>query len=138
MQKKTNLTDQFAGSRLRLRQMTVDLRQQEPGKRPRDTFQQVQKCEKGINRVGANRLHRIAEVLNVPISFSFGETPGALHHRMETQEARSLPNVLASKQFLSLANSFSAIRHLNVRQKVVDFVDTLAATERLAASADRP
>lgn len=138
MQKKTNLTDQFVGSRLRLRQMAVGLRQEKSGEHPRVTFQQVQKHEKGINRVGASRLQRIAEVLNMPISFSFGETPGALHHRMETQEARSLPDVLASKEFLSLANSFSAIRHLNVRQKVVDFVDTLAATERLAASADRP
>lgn len=129
MQKKSNAIDQHVGSRIRLRRMSLRMSQEKLGESLGVTFQQVQKYEKGTNRVGASRLQKIAEVLNAPISFFFEEAPGALHSPIETVETSSLSKVLASKEFLSLVNSFSAIRDPKVRQKVVDLVDALAATE---------
>lgn len=129
MQKKSTPIDQLVGSRIRLRRMTVGMSQEKLGECLGVTFQQVQKYEKGVNRVGASRLQRISEVLNAPISFFFDEAPGTVGHQVESQEASSLSKVLACKEFLSLANSFSAIRDPKIRQKVVDLVDALAKTD---------
>lgn len=130
MQKKSNAIDQHVGSRIKLRRIAVGLSQEKLGESLGVTFQQVQKYEKGVNRVGASRLQKIAEVLNTPISFFFEEAPGALHPPAETPEATSLSKVLASKEFLSLVSSFSAIKDPKIRQKVVDLVDALAAADR--------
>lgn len=129
MQKKSTPMDQLVGSRIRLRRLALGMSQEKLGEHLGVTFQQVQKYEKGVNRVGASRLQRISEVLNAPISFFFEGAPGAIEQQIETQEVGSLSKVLASKEFLSLANSFSAIQDPKVRQKVVDLVDALAATE---------
>lgn len=148
MQKKSTPIDQLVGSRVRLRRMALGMSQEKLGEHLGVTFQQVQKYEKGVNRVGASRLQRIAEVLNAPISFFFEEAPRPPDREVETQEAHSLSRVLGSREFLSLANSFSAIRDPQIRQRVVDLVDALAATAQhddgheaddiVAASADRP
>jgi transcriptional regulator with XRE-family HTH domain len=130
MQKKSTPIDQLVGSRVRQRRMALGMSQEKLGEHLGVTFQQVQKYEKGVNRVGASRLQRIAEVLGAPISFFFEEAARGLDHEIEKQEAHSLSNVLASKEFLSLANSFSAIRDPQIRQKVVDLVDALAASDR--------
>ncbi len=130
MQKKSTPIDQLVGSRVRQRRMALGMSQEKLGEHLGVTFQQVQKYEKGVNRVGASRLQRIAEVLGAPISFFFEEASRGLDHEIEKQEAHSLSNVLASKEFLSLANSFSAIRDPQIRQKVVDLVDALAASDR--------
>ncbi|MCD2173645.1 helix-turn-helix domain-containing protein [Rhizobium sp. C4] len=129
MQKKSTPIDQHVGSRIRLRRMTVGMSQEKLGDCLGVTFQQVQKYEKGVNRVGASRLQRISEVLNAPISFFFEEAPATFDHQLEVRERDSLSKVLASKEFLSLTNSFSAIRDPKIRQKIIDLVDALAATD---------
>jgi len=148
MQKKSTPIDQLVGSRIRLRRVALGMSQEMLGEHVGVTFQQVQKYEKGINRVGASRLQRISEVLNAPISFFFEGAPGAIDQQIETQEVSSLSKVLASKEFLALANDFSAIQDPKIRQKVVDLVAALAATDHndyspasedvVVASADRP
>lgn len=129
MQKKSTPIDQHVGSRIRLRRVAVGMTQDKLGECLGVTFQQVQKYEKGVNRVGASRLQKISEVLNVSISFFFEGAPGAIDQHVETQEVSSLSQALSSKQFLSLANSFSAIQDPKIRQRVVDLVEALAATD---------
>lgn len=129
MQKKSTPIDQLVGSRIRLRRVALGMSQEMLGEHLGVTFQQVQKYEKGINRVGASRLQRISEVLNAPISFFFEGAPGAIDQQSETQEVSSLSKVLASEEFLTLANDFSAIQDPKIRQKVVDLVAALAATD---------
>ena len=67
--------DQHVGARLRLRRSLMEMSQSELGEKLGVTFQQVQKYEKGTNRVGASRLQNIASILNVPVSFFFEDAP---------------------------------------------------------------
>src|SRR6185503_7237023 len=77
-QKKPNPTDVHVGSRVRLRRMMLGMSQEKLGENLGITFQQIQKYEKGTNRIGASRLQHIARVLTVPVSFFFEDAPGAL------------------------------------------------------------
>ena len=76
--KKPNPVDAHVGSRVRLRRMLLGMSQERLGESMGLTFQQVQKYEKGVNRVGAGRLTKIAEVLGVPV----GTVRSRLHHAM--------------------------------------------------------
>lgn len=73
--KKPNPTDLHVGSRIRLRRNMLGISQERLGDSLGITFQQVQKYEKGTNRVGASRLQAIAEILQAPVSFFFEEAP---------------------------------------------------------------
>ena len=69
--KKPNPIDIHVGSRVRLRRTMQGVSQEKLGEALGVTFQQVQKYEKGTNRIGASRMQQIAEVLKVPVSFFF-------------------------------------------------------------------
>src|SRR5258708_13960027 len=73
--KSPNSTDKHVGSRVRMRRMMLEMSQTELGNDIGLTFQQVQKYEKGTNRIGAGRLHEISRILQVPISFFFEGSP---------------------------------------------------------------
>ena len=77
--KAPNPIDKHVGSRVRMRRMMMSMSQEKLGDALSLTFQQVQKYEKGTNRVGASRLQAISNVLGVPISFFFQQEPGALN-----------------------------------------------------------
>ncbi|MBB4326830.1 transcriptional regulator with XRE-family HTH domain [Rhizobium leguminosarum] len=87
------------------------------------TFQQIQKYEKGTNRIGASRLQRISEILRVPVGFFF-ENGGAGPIDGETSELNSF---LSSKEGLALNKAFIAIEDPNIRQKLVALAKSLAA-----------
>ena len=74
--KKPNPIDVHVGSRVRLRRNMLGMSQEKLGEALGITFQQIQKYEKGANRVGASRLQAIATVMNVPVSFFFEDAPG--------------------------------------------------------------
>jgi transcriptional regulator with XRE-family HTH domain len=74
--KKPNPIDIHVGSRIRLRRTMLGMSQEKLGESLGITFQQIQKYEKGTNRVGASRLQNIAGILNVPVSFFFEDAPG--------------------------------------------------------------
>src|SRR6202162_5278506 len=74
--KSPNSTDKHVGSRVRMRRMMLSMSQTELGNHIGLTFQQVQKYEKGTNRIGAGRLHEISRILQVPISFFFEDPRG--------------------------------------------------------------
>src|SRR6478609_174711 len=74
--KKPNPTDIHVGSRIRLRRNMLGMSQEKLGETLGITFQQIQKYEKGTNRVGASRLQNSSGILNVPVSFFFEDAPG--------------------------------------------------------------
>ena len=74
--KKPNPTDIHVGSRIRMRRNMLGMSQEKLGENLGITFQQIQKYEKGTNRVGASRLQAIASILEVPVSFFFADAPG--------------------------------------------------------------
>ena len=75
--KKPNPIDIHVGSRIRLRRTMLGMSQEKLGESLGITFQQIQKYEKGTNRVGASRLQNIASILNVPVSFFFDDAPAS-------------------------------------------------------------
>ena len=75
--KKPNPIDTHVGSRIRLRRNMLGMSQEKLGESLGITFQQIQKYEKGTNRVGASRLQAIANILDVPVSFFFDDAPGS-------------------------------------------------------------
>src|SRR5215208_7589268 len=76
--KAPNPVDKYVGSRVRMRRIMLGMSQEKLGEALGLTFQQVQKYEKGTNRVGASRLQQISEILQVPVSFLFDGGPSGI------------------------------------------------------------
>jgi transcriptional regulator with XRE-family HTH domain len=93
------------------------------------TFQQIQKYEKGTNRVGASRLQNISNILNVPVSFFFEDAPGehSAGGGMEASSSNYVVDFLSSSEGLQLNRAFVKISDPKVRRKVVELVKALAA-----------
>jgi len=73
--RRANPIDIHVGSRVRFRRMLLGMSQEKLGEKLGLTFQQVQKYEKGINRIGASRLYDLAQVLGVPVQFFYEDAP---------------------------------------------------------------
>ena len=125
MKKLPNSIDVHVGARIRLRRRTIGMSQETLADGLGITFQQVQKYEKGMNRVGASRLQNIAEILNVPIPYFFEESPGMLGESADTA-ANELNEFMSSKEGLALASAFLAIEDKRVRQNVLNLLRSLA------------
>lgn len=125
MTKLPTTTDVHVGSRIRLRRTSLGFSQGTLGEGLGITFQQVQKYEKGTNRVGAGRLQRISELLGVSVSFFFENNPGAL----KEMGARTMivQSELVSHDSVALAKAFLAIDDDRVRQKVLMLVQSLGS-----------
>jgi transcriptional regulator with XRE-family HTH domain len=96
------------------------------------TFQQVQKYEKGTNRIGASRLQQIAHILQVPVSFFFEGAPHSGSHGGGMGEAPSpayVSDFLATSDGLSLTKSFMKIKNSKLRRRIVDLVEQIAGEE---------
>ena len=133
--KSPNPIDVHVGSRVRLRRMMLGMSQEKLGELVGGiTFQQVQKYEKGTNRIGASRLQAIARVLSVPVAFFFEDAPsvapvGGDQSFVEPQATSYVVDFLSSTEGLSLNKSFVRIKDARVRRRIVDLVQTLAAEE---------
>jgi transcriptional regulator with XRE-family HTH domain len=130
--KKPNPIDIHVGSRIRLRRTMLGMSQEKLGEALGITFQQIQKYEKGTNRVGASRLQNISTILNVPVSFFFEDAPGeqAAGGAAGFSEAASsnyVVDFLSSSEGLQLNRAFVKINDPKVRRKVVDLVKALSA-----------
>ena len=101
--KSTTSHDVEVGQRIRARRMAKGMSQTELGNLLGVTFQQVQKYEKGVNRVGAGRLVRVGEALDVPVSFFFGATDGG------SEDTRAILGFLDTSYSLRLLRAFSRI-----------------------------
>ena len=130
--KKPNPVDTHVGSRVRLRRMLLGMSQERLGESMGLTFQQVQKYEKGVNRIGASRLFQISKILDVPVQFFFEEAPhvGDRHHGRGMAEPESegfILEFLNSREGLELNRAFVKISDAKVRKTIVDLVRALSA-----------
>src|SRR3954462_13876528 len=118
--KSTTSHDVEVGQRIRARRMAKGMSQTELGALLGVTFQQVQKYEKGVNRVGAGRLVRVAEALDVPVSFFFGATD------IGSNDTRVILGFLDTAYSLRLLRAFSRIPQANVQRSIVELVESIA------------
>lgn len=131
--KGPNPIDIHVGSRVRLRRTMLGMSQEKLGESLGITFQQIQKYEKGANRVGASRLQEIAHVLNTPVSFFFedapstGKTAGAGFS--ETESTNYVVDFLSSTEGLQLNRAFVKIKDPKVRRKIVEMVRALSGED---------
>jgi transcriptional regulator with XRE-family HTH domain len=129
--KKPNPVDTHVGSRVRLRRTMLGMSQEKLGESLGITFQQIQKYEKGSNRIGASRLQRMSEVLNVPVAFFFEDAPGGVDGKNGFSESSGpdyVVDFLSSSEGLQLNRAFVRIADPKVRRRVIDLVRTLADT----------
>jgi transcriptional regulator with XRE-family HTH domain len=129
--RRANSMDVHVGSRVRLRRMLLGMSQEKLGEKLGLTFQQVQKYEKGINRVGAGRLHELGRVLGVPVSFFFDEAPGVgapapVAGFAEQPNESYVIDFLGSRDGLELNKAFVRITDPKVRRAIVEMVRALA------------
>lgn len=114
--------------------MLIGLSQEKLGEQLGLTFQQVQKYEKGSNRVSASRLYHMARILDVPVQFFFEDLPSAIEVPgaagfAEAGEQESIIGFLNSSEGLQLNRAFNEIASPAVRRRVVDLVKTLAGQQ---------
>lgn len=127
--KSPNPVDIHVGSRVRLRRMLVGFSQEKLGDSMGLTFQQIQKYEKGVNRIGASRLFKLSQVLDVPVQFFFEGMPsagGSANLGMaERDNDAFLYEFLNTRDGLELNRAFIKVGDTNVRRSVIDLVRSL-------------
>lgn len=137
MTKKTpNPTDKHVGARVRMRRMMLGMSQEKLGDALNLTFQQIQKYEKGTNRIGASRLQQIAHFLQVPVAFFFEGAPdlpangngngSGLH---DAPSPAYVSDFLATSDGLSLTKAFMRIKDPKLRRRIVDLVSEIAGED---------
>lgn len=139
MKKVPNPVDRHVGSRVRMRRILLGMSQEKLGEALGLTFQQVQKYEKGTNRIGASRLQQISKTLNVPPAFFFDGAPaldeGANGAHVQTGVAEDPPSstfvfdFIATAEGLALNKAFARIQDPKVRKRIIDLVSSLAGDE---------
>jgi transcriptional regulator with XRE-family HTH domain len=108
------------GRRIRIRRLERQMSQTELATKLGVTFQQVQKYEKGVNRVGAGRLLRIAEALDVPVSFFFQDSSGTTERKQPVME------FLDTAYGVKLMQAFSRIEDRRLQRAVLELVERIA------------
>ena len=130
-----NEIDAHVGSRLRLRRLLMGISQEKLGAALGLTFQQIQKYERGVNRVGASRLYDLCNVLDVPVAYFFADMPEETAAVMPTRltgkpdPSREAPldaNVLLSKETVELVKAYYSIVDPDVRRRTLDFLRTVS------------
>jgi transcriptional regulator with XRE-family HTH domain len=131
--KQPNPIDIHVGSRVRLRRMMLSMSQEKLGEHLGITFQQIQKYEKGTNRIGASRLQHIARVLSVPVAFFFEDAPGPSGEPMpgmaEPHQTNYVVDFLSSSEGIQLNKAFVRIKDAKVRRRVIDLVRSMAGDD---------
>lgn len=126
MGKRPNPTDIYVGSRVRMRRKMLGLSQEKLGDKLGITFQQIQKYEKGTNRVGASRLQAMATALEVPIAYFFpdnsvtGDGAG-----LQEEGTAFMMDLMSSAEGLELSRAFVKIRSSKIRRKLVELARAL-------------
>jgi transcriptional regulator with XRE-family HTH domain len=141
MKKSPNATDKHVGSRVRMRRMMLGMSQEKLGDALGLTFQQVQKYEKGTNRIGASRLQHIARIVDVPVAFFFEgapEIPGQTTGKNEIPSPTYISDFLATSEGLALTKAFTVIREGKVRRRIVDLVEEIAGAQLPTKPPRRP
>lgn len=132
--KRPNPIDAHVGSRIRLRRMMLNMSQEKLGEQLGITFQQVQKYEKGTNRVGASRLQAIATILEVPVAFFFEDAPSvppiAEEGFSDAGATNYVMDFLSTNEGLQLNRAFIKIKDPKLRKSVVDLVRSMSGDDK--------
>ncbi len=138
VKKAPNPVDKHVGARVRMRRILIGMSQERLGESLGLTFQQVQKYEKGTNRIGASRLQQISQILGVPVEFFFEGSPASdvvsLHGpgMADSAETRYVADFLSTAEGVQLTRAFVRIREPKLRRKIVELVTLLAGEEQAA------
>jgi transcriptional regulator with XRE-family HTH domain len=127
--KQANPIDAQVGNRVRLRRMLIGMSQEKLGELLGLTFQQIQKYEKGVNRIGAGRLYQTAHILGVQIGYFYEGLPDQIPEGSGASDENTPPPVvefLSSGEGLQLSLAFMRIKDPKVRRRVLDLVKSLA------------
>jgi transcriptional regulator with XRE-family HTH domain len=122
--------------------MMLGMSQEKLGEHLGITFQQIQKYEKGTNRIGASRLQHIASVLQVPVAFFFEDAPGtpaeaaAADGMAEARPANYIVSFLSSSEGIQLNKAFVRIKDPKLRRRIIDLVRALAGEDEEVATDD--
>jgi transcriptional regulator with XRE-family HTH domain len=137
VKKTPNPIDRHVGSRVRMRRVLLGMSQEKLGEALGLTFQQIQKYEKGTNRIGASRLQQISCTLNVPPAFFFDGAPiqdaggpesGAEHLAVaESANSNFVLDFVTTAEGLHLNKAFARIQDPKVRKRIIDLVESLAS-----------
>ena len=123
--KVPNPIDKHVGSRVRMRRMMLGMSQSTLANGLDLTFQQVQKYEKGTNRISASRLQHISQILQLPVTFFFEGTPGQSKAKDDASLAY-VTDFLATRNGLTLTKAFMKIKDAKLRRNIVHLVEELA------------
>ena len=131
MVKTSNIVDVYVGARLRMRRTMLGMSQSKLGELLGVTFQQIQKYEKGSNRISASRLQNTARVLEVTPGYFFEGAPAQAAEGgfAEPSPQSYVVDFLASTEGLQLNRAFMRVRDPKVRRRIVDLVVSLATPE---------
>ena len=128
-----NPIDVHVGNRVRMRRMLIGMSQEKLGERLGLTFQQVQKYEKGSNRVSASRLYQMAQILGVPVQFFFEDMSEVADIESSdvsgASETGEIMDFLNSSEGVQLNRAFNEIASASVRRRVIDLVKSIAGQE---------
>ncbi len=130
--RKPNPVDVHVGSRVRYRRMIIGMSQEKLGEKMNLTFQQIQKYEKGTNRIGASRLFHLSRILEVPVGYFFEDAfansaqAHPAHGLHEPEQENFLLDFLNSREGLDLNRAFAKIHDPKVRRRVIDLVRALS------------
>ena len=130
--KAPNPIDRHVGSRVRMRRMMLAMSQEKLGDALGLTFQQVQKYEKGTNRIPASRLQQISHILQVPVAFFFEGAPNASAQRDSHEKALSIAQIddfVSDSNGLRLIGAFMRIDNADLRRKIVMLVQEIAGDD---------
>ena len=133
--RRPNPIDVHVGSRVRLRRMLLGMSQEKLGEHLGLTFQQVQKYEKGVNRIGASRLFDLAHVLGVPVQFFYDDAPSGptehetAHGLAERPTESFVVEFLSSREGLELNKAFVKVSDARVRRSIVELVRAIAGED---------
>ncbi len=118
--------DLHVGSCVRMRRLTIEMSQEKLADGLGITFQQVQKYEKGTNRISASRLQHIAQILEVPVTFFFDGAPGNSKAKYERPSPNLEIEFLATSEGKALSRAFQRLPSRKLRRSVVTLVEELA------------
>ncbi len=121
--------DEHVGERIRVRRMLMGMNQEKLGDALGLSFQQVQKYEKGANRVSASRLVQFAKILNVPVPYFFDNVPvdAASHARRLRDDDKAVPaDMLTSRETLKLIQAYYGLPNPALREIVFRLIEALA------------
>ncbi len=134
MASKPDPIDVHVGSRVRLRRTLLGMSQEKLGDALGLTFQQIQKYERGANRIGASRLYKIAKILNVPVSYFYEELPEDVE-----SANRGLSDIapepfevdqLNKRETLELVRAYYRVRDARVRKRIFELIKAIAKSDQ--------